>query len=60
MVQDDPKLPDDSEEVSKPNGMVGGLIPNREIFSLLDQKKQKWSSTYYVPKYTYIYEYLDE
>jgi hypothetical protein len=39
MVQDDPKLPDDSEEVSKPNGMVGGLIPNREVFSLLDKKK---------------------
>ena len=36
VVHDDSKLPDDSEEVLKPNKMVGGLIPSRDIVSLLD------------------------
>jgi hypothetical protein len=37
MVQDDPKLLDDSGELPKPNKMIGGLIPGREIISLLDR-----------------------
>jgi hypothetical protein len=35
LVRDDPTLPD-SGKVSKPNGVVGGLISSREIISLLD------------------------
>ena len=38
LVRDDPKLPDDSEDVPNPNGGVGGSIPGCEIFSLLDGK----------------------
>ncbi len=38
MVRDDPKPPDDSGEKPKPNGLVGGSIPNRRICSLLDKK----------------------
>ena len=37
LVQDDPKLPDDSGKVPKSNGMVGGSIPGHEIVSLLDE-----------------------
>ena len=37
-IRDDLKLPDDSEEVPKLNGVVGGSIPNYEIISLLDGK----------------------
>jgi hypothetical protein len=36
LVQDDPKLPDDSGKILKPNGVVGGSIPDRAILSLLD------------------------
>lgn len=36
MVRDDPNLLDDSGKVLKPNKVVGGLIPGREIVSLLD------------------------
>ena len=50
MVQDDPKLLDDSGEVPKPNGVVGGSIPDHEIVSLLDRKSAKWSSASCVPK----------
>jgi hypothetical protein len=38
MVRDDPKLSYDTEEVFKPNGVVGSPIPSREIVSLLDGK----------------------
>ena len=34
MVQDDPKLPDDSGKVPKPNGVAGRSIPSCEIASL--------------------------
>lgn len=34
---DEPKLPDDSGEVFKPNGLVGSLISGREIMSLLEE-----------------------
>jgi hypothetical protein len=50
MVRYDPKLLDDSEEVPKPNGVVGGSIPGHEIVSLLDGKLVKWSSASCVPK----------
>ena len=36
LVRDDPKLPDDSEEVRKLNRVVRGSIPSYEIVSLLD------------------------
>lgn len=36
-VGGDPKLPNDNGEASKPNGMMGGLILNHEIVSLLDR-----------------------
>jgi len=36
VIQDGPKLQDDSGKVPKPNGVVGGSIPSREIVSLLD------------------------
>ena len=36
MVPDDPKLLDDSGDVPKPNGLVGGSIPGPENVSLLD------------------------
>ena len=42
VVQDDPKLLDGSREVPKPNGVVGNLIPGREIIYLLDEKLVKW------------------
>ena len=29
------------EDYPKPNGVVGGSIPDREIFSLLNPKKKK-------------------
>jgi hypothetical protein len=44
-VQDDFKLPSDSEGVPKPNRVVGGSIPNYEIVSLLDGKPPMSSST---------------
>ena len=52
VVRDDPKLPDDSGEVPKPNRMVDGSIPGYEIFSLLDGKLTRWSSASCVPKGT--------
>ena len=45
-----PKLPYDSGEVPKPNEVVGGSIPGREIVSLLDGKLARWSSASNVPK----------
>ena len=50
MVQDDLELPDDNREVPKPNGVVSGSIPGREIISLLDRKPTRWSNTSLVPK----------
>ena len=43
IIQDDPKLLDDSGEVSKPNGVVGvgGPISTREIIFLLDKNLVK-------------------
>ena len=38
MVPYNPKLLDDSGEVPKLNGVVGGLIPDCEFISLLDIK----------------------
>jgi hypothetical protein len=35
-VWDDPKLPEDSGEVPKPNKVVGDLVLGCEIVSLLD------------------------
>ena len=43
VVLNDPKLPDDSGEVPKLNGMVGGSKPGHEIVSLLDGKLARWS-----------------
>ena len=40
---------DDSGEVPKPNGVVGGSISNHEIISLLDGKLAKWSNDSCVP-----------
>ena len=40
MVQDDFKLLDDSGEVPKPNGVVGGSILGHEIVSLLEGNSQ--------------------
>ena len=37
------------EKVPKPNGVVGGSIPDREIVSTW-WKLTMWSSTFYVPK----------
>ena len=37
-VRDDPKFPDYSGEVPKPNKVVGDSIPDREIITLLDGK----------------------
>jgi hypothetical protein len=50
MVRDNPKLLEDSGEVPKPKGRVGGSIPGCEIISLLDGKLTRWSSTSCVPK----------
>jgi hypothetical protein len=44
LVRDDPKLLDDSGEVSKSNRVVVGLILGREIVSLFDGKLPRWSS----------------
>ena len=42
---------DDSGEVPKSNGVVGGSIAGREIVSLLDSKKlARWSGASCVPK----------
>lgn len=49
-VQDDPKPPDDSGVVPKPNIVVGGSIPSREIVSLFDGKLTKSSGASCVPK----------
>ena len=38
LVRNDRKLVDDSEEVPKPNKVVGGSIHDHEIVSLLDGK----------------------
>jgi hypothetical protein len=40
-VRDDPKLPDDSNEVPNPKGVVGNLNPSYQIVSLLDGKLDK-------------------
>lgn len=37
MVQDDPKLLDESGEAPKPSGVISGLIIGHEIVSLLDE-----------------------
>ena len=37
MVRDEPKLPDNSGDAPKPNGMVNCSIPGREVVSLLDR-----------------------
>ena len=50
MVQNDPKLSDDSVEGPKPNRVVGGSIPGHEIVFLLDEKLTRWSSASCVPK----------
>ena len=50
LVQDDLKLPNDSEKVPKLNGVVGGSIPNREVVSLLDRKRARWLNTSCVPE----------
>jgi hypothetical protein len=52
VVRDEPKLPDDSGEVPKPNRVVDGSIPGYEIVSLLDGKLTRWSSASCVPKRT--------
>ena len=45
-----PKLPPhDSGKVTKPNEVVGGSKPDREIDSLLDEKLTRWSSASCVP-----------
>jgi hypothetical protein len=44
VVRNDPKLPDDSGTVPKPNKMVGGSIHDHEIVCLLNRKLAKWSS----------------
>ena len=41
LVQDDLKLLDNNRKIPKPNGVVGGSIPNHEIVSLLDGKLAK-------------------
>ena len=51
MVRDESKLPDDSGEVPKPNGVVGGLIPNHKIVPLLDRKLAKWSKKHLLYSY---------
>ena len=51
-VRDDPNPPDNSGEVPKLNGVVGGSISDCEIVSLLDGKLATWSSASYV---IYIY-----
>jgi hypothetical protein len=43
VVQDGPKLPDDSGEVPKPNIVVGGSILGLDIISLLDGKLVRWT-----------------
>ena len=45
-----PKPPDDSEKVSKSNGVVGGSIHDREIISLYDEKLTRWSSVSSAPR----------
>jgi hypothetical protein len=50
VVQDDPKLSNDSEGVPKPNGVAGGSISDRGIISLLDGKLTRWSNASRVPK----------
>ena len=50
MVRNDPKLPDDSDELPKPNEAVGGSVPDCGIVSLLDGKLARWSSTSCIPK----------
>ena len=43
-VQDDTNLPDDSGEVPKSNGVVGGSILGHEIVTIRDGKLAKSSS----------------
>lgn len=40
VIWDDSKLPDDSGEVRKPNGVIGGSIVGLEIVYLLDGTNQ--------------------
>ena len=49
-MQDDPKLPDDSGEYPKPNGVVESLILDCEIFFLLDARTSQVATRLYVPK----------
>lgn len=42
VVRDDPKLSNDSGELSKPNGAVGGSILGHESVSLLDRILARW------------------
>jgi len=44
LVWDDPKLPDDSGKVPKPNRLDGSLIPGCDIISLIDKEPVRWSS----------------
>ena len=44
------KLLDVSGKIPKPNRVVDGLIPGREIISLLDGKLAGWSSASCVSK----------
>lgn len=50
MVQDDPKLLDDSGEAPNLNRVVGSSIPGSEIVYLLDIKLAKWSNAFCVSK----------
>jgi hypothetical protein len=57
VVQDDSKLPNDSGEVPKLNGVVGGSILDVKLSLYLIENLTRWSSTSRVPKY-YIYIYI--
>jgi hypothetical protein len=48
VVQDDPKLPDDSGEVSTPNGVVGNSIPSCKTVLMLDGKTSQVVKTPHV------------
>jgi hypothetical protein len=51
MILNDPKLPYDSWDVSKLNGVVGGSMLGREIVSLPNEKLAKWiKNASHVPK----------
>jgi hypothetical protein len=50
LVREDPKLWDDKGKIPKHNKLIGGLITDREMVSLLDEKPTRWSSVSCVPK----------